>query len=189
MPRSRRWGLLLLLVLVSRPVAGVEPDWVDGRPEFKEGVDRGYFIWREGKQWHVRWTTRGSARFSGSVTSQGGELKSLKPIDVDEIVQQTDEGRESRVVVGRRGGIRVKPGTNPGRVKREQDRIRKDGEQRIHWTSRNDADLDGFDFKLDDEVESLRFVLEIDGATDALSVTVGGRNRHPDRNPFSVELR
>ena len=56
----------------------------DGKPDFSKGDEIGYYVWSTGDEWHVRWTTNGTMhRFNGSVLAEGGELKSLKRIDVE----------------------------------------------------------------------------------------------------------
>ena len=44
-----------------------------------------------------------------------------------------------------------------------QDKIEKDGDRKIWFDSKTDADIDGFDFKPDKKVKTLRFALRIDG--------------------------
>ena len=183
--------LPVILAVFSTPsVVGADLSWFAGRPAFSEGSDRGYFIWREGDTWHVRWTTKGQLlRFSGSVTAEGGELKSLKRIDVEEERRLIAPGRPARVVVGPRGRARVKPGTGPVVATREQDKIEKDGDRRIMWVARTDADIDGFNFKTDSKVTSLRFNLEIEGKSEAAFVYAGAARHQMNANPFRVDLK
>ncbi|MGH9882239.1 MAG: hypothetical protein ACRD6N_12455, partial [Pyrinomonadaceae bacterium] len=76
--------LFVLLFPISLSVSA-QSEIFEGRPVFAEGADFGYFLWRDGNKWHVRWTTKGRLRvFSGYVESTGGKLKSLKRIDVEE---------------------------------------------------------------------------------------------------------
>jgi hypothetical protein len=50
----------------------------DGRPAFKEGKALGYFIWRDGDTWKLRWTTFGAEhRFTGRVVVEGGQIASF----------------------------------------------------------------------------------------------------------------
>src|SRR5688500_20172948 len=75
-------GATFLVVYSYR--ADAQTSMYDGRPTFSEGVDLGYYIWKDGDQWNVRWTTRGTMRrFTGSVVADAGELESLKRIDVE----------------------------------------------------------------------------------------------------------
>jgi len=169
--------------------AGREP--FEGKPSFKEGRDLGYYVWTDGDTWHVRWTTMGAMRhFTGTVTSEGGELKSLKRIDVEAERKVIHPGRAPHVVRGPRGRPRGVAGGRPAVVEtREQDHIQMDGDHRIRFNARTDDDIDGYDFKLSRDVRALRFVLEIDGASRAVDVETGRNNRHPEQNPFIVQLR
>ena len=50
----------------------------NGRPKFDEGKALGYFVWRDGDTWKVRWTTFGAThRFSGRVVIESGEAFAL----------------------------------------------------------------------------------------------------------------
>src|SRR5690242_15190940 len=81
---SGSWLLLGLWLVLVAPTAAAQTELFEGKPEFKEGTDMGYYIWREGDTWKLRWTTTGALRhFTGHVTAEGGELKSLKRIDVE----------------------------------------------------------------------------------------------------------
>ena len=159
------------------------------QPAFAEGRDAGYHVWRDGEKWHVRWTTRGkSRRFRGSVTAEGGDLKSLKRIDVEVERRIIRSGRAPRVVVGRRGRVRLRRGRAPVVVTRRQDKIEKDGGHRIVFRSLTNDDIDGFDFKVGKKVSALRFVLEIDGKLRPKYVQVGEDSRQAPRLPFVVKL-
>lgn len=67
-------------------------------------------------------------------------------------------------------------------------RIEKEGDRHITWTSRNAADIDGFDFKVEKGVTVLRLVMAVDGETRSKDVVIGRTNRHPEQNPFRVNL-
>jgi len=95
----------------------------------------------------------------------------------------------ARVVVGPRGRARVRPGTGPVVATREQDKIEKDGDQRILWVARTDADIDGFNFKTDSRVTALRFNLEIGGKSEAAFVYAGAARHRMNANPFRVDLK
>jgi len=183
-------GVCLLTVgFLAVFVFGAEAFWFDGRPEFKEGSDFGYYVWRDGDKWHVRWTTMGRIRrFTGNVVAEGGRLESLKRIDVEEETRVIRGGRPGRVVVGPRGRVYARPGRPPVVVERTEDKIEKDGDRRIWWISRTTGDIDGFDFKVDD-VSVLRFVLEVDGRSLPEFVEVGRNNRRVPNNPFVVPLK
>ena len=177
----------LLMVAGANRATAASAGEFDGRPSFSEGSDKGYFVWRDGEKWSVRWTTQGKERrFSGNVTAEGGDLESLKRIDVDEERKVVAAGRPSRVVRGPRGRAHIRPGRGPVVATRDEDKIEKDGDRRIRWVARTDADIDGFDFKVDKKVNQLRFVMEVDGASRAAEVELGRENKHPAENPFVV---
>jgi hypothetical protein len=160
----------------------------DGKPAFAQGVELGYFVWKDGQTWHFRWTTMGRMRrFSGSVTAEGGKLKSLKRIDVETERRVLYPGRSPRVVWGPRGRPHVRGGRGPVVVERQQDKIEKDGDNRILFATRTNDDIDGFDFKVD-KVKSLRLVLEIDGQLQPGHVEVGRSNQKIPRLPFVIQL-
>ena len=163
----------------------------DGKPDVSKGDETSYYVWRDGDEWHVRWTTNGTAhRFNGSVMSEGGELKSLKRIDVESESRVVRSGRAPHVVRGPRGRvIGVGGGRAPVVVNREQDKIEKDADHRIHFLSSNDGDIDGFDFKVDRNVISLKFALEIDGKPAPRRIEVGKSNAKPSGDPFVVSLK
>ncbi len=163
----------------------------NGKPDFSKGDETSYYVWSIGDEWHVRWTTDGTAhRFNGSVLSEGGELKSLKRIDVESESRVVRSGRAPHVVRGPRGRvIGVGGGRAPVVVTKEQDKIEKDGDHRIHFFSTNDGDIDGFDFKVDKNVASLKFALEIDGKPAPRRIEVGKSNAKVSGVPFTVSLK
>ena len=190
MKRTIGMAVAILVAAGAVPVAAADAARFDGRPAFVEGSDRGYFVWRDGETWHVRWTTQGAQRrFTGQVTAEGGDLKSLKRIDVEKERPLLAPGRPGHAWRGPRGRLHVRPGRGPVVAEREQDRIEKDGDREIHWLSRTDADIDGFDFKVDSHVTHLRFVLEVDGESRPGLVEFGRANLRPERNPYGVDLR
>ena len=195
---SRKWlagALAVALVLGGTGLVAADRSLFEGRPSFEQGRDLGYYVWVDGDTWHVRWTTTGKMRhFTGHVAAAGGDLRSLKRIDVEKERRIIRPGRAPRVVRGPGGrvqGVRggVKSGRPPVVVTREQDKIDMDGDRRITFNARTDDDIDGFDFKVDGKVESLRFVLHIDGDSRPALVEAGRRNRHPAASPFVVNLR
>ena len=192
MSRMRLAAMLIAsMVLADLHLVAADRDDFAGRPSFKEGRDLGYYVWTDGDTWHVRWTTMGSMRhFTGTVTAEGGDLKSLKRIDVETERKIIRPGRAPRVVRGPRGRARGVAGGRPAVVAtREQDHIEMDGDRRIRFNARTDDDIDGYDFKVTREVKAVRFVLEIDGASRAADVEAGRNNHHPAQNPFVVQLR
>jgi hypothetical protein len=181
-------GWLVLLGAASNAQAQVEK--FDGKPAFSEGVDTGYYVWRDGDKWSVRWTTTGKLRhFTGSVTAEGGELKSLKRIDVESERRVLYPGRAPRIAVGPRGRVYRRGGAPPVVAERTQDKFEKDGDGRIIFNSRTNDDIDGFDFKTDAKVTALRFVLEIDGQFRPQLVETGKDNQKVGNVPFLIRLK
>lgn len=182
----------VVLVGMSIPIgADVNADRFNGKPEFREGKDLGYFVWKDGDTWKLRWTTFGADhRFTGRVTAEGGELRSLKRIDVDTERKVIAPGRAPRVVRGPRGRVRGVTGGRPAVVaSREEDKIEQETERVIRFATRTDDDIDGFDFKVTDGATLLRFVLEIDGKPRPAEVEVGRENFKPRENPLVAKLR
>jgi hypothetical protein len=183
-------ALTLILTLVQFTPAASAPDQIyDGRPVFSQGTDLGYFIWRDGDTWHVRWTTKGQKRrFSGAVETTGGKLKSLKRIDVESERKVLYPGRPGHVWVGPRGRVHSRRGRAPVVAERKEDKIEKDGDYRIVFSSLTDDDIDGFDFKVDNETGLLRFMLQIDGRPEAQRVELGKGNVRAERLPLVLAL-
>jgi hypothetical protein len=178
------------LALAAGLAAAGDAGWAEGRPTISEGFERGYYLWHDADGWHVRWTTAGGAhRFTGSVVAEGGGLEGLKRVDPEEEARILRPGRPARVVRGPRGRVHVRRGRAPVVQERAEDRVARDGDRRIVWSSRNDGDIDGFNFKVDRSVERLRFTFEVDGTSLARDVEVGRRNAQPPANPFTVDLR
>ena len=182
-------GVLSMAAMV--PLVAAPGDMFDGKPKFSEGNDFGYYVWREGSTWHLRWTTFGSMhRFSGAVVAEGGELDSLKRIDVETERRVIAPGRAPRVVRGPRGRVRgVTPGRSAVVATREQDHINKESDRRIVFDTRTDDDIDGFDFKVDEGVQVLRLSLQIDGEPRPRQIEVGRNNAHVASDPLVVNLR
>ena len=191
MSQLKKLGVIFVsvLTLTLSPSVFAQADKFDGRPAFAEGIDIGYYIWREGDKWLVRWTTKGpNRRFTGSVVAEGGELHDLKRIDLDEERKVLYPGRAPRVFVGPRGRTRVGGGRAPVVVEKNQDRIEKDGDHRIVFAAITSADIDGFNFKVDSKVTTLRFVLEINGRQMAQKVEFGKDNQKPSSLPLVVRI-
>ena len=192
--KSTEYSLLvvvsLFLLLGTAPLRASEKESkFDGEPSFSQGYDIGYFVWKDGDTWKVRWTTKGAQRhFNGTVIADSGKLKSLKRIDVEKASQVVRKGRRTRVVRGPRGGTRVRRGRAPVVVTKTQDKIEKDGDRKIWFDSKTDADIDGFDFKPDKHVKSLRFALKIDGESRRVLINLGEDRDRPSSSPFKVEL-
>jgi hypothetical protein len=179
--------MIMIAPLVS-PSALAQAHLFDGKPVFGDGVELGYYIWRDGEKWHLRWTTLGQMRrFTGSVVAEGGKLRSLDRVDVETERRVLYPGRAPHVWVGPRGRTHVGGGRAPAVVERKQDKIEKDGDHRIVFATRTN-DVDGFDFKVDEKVTSLRFVLEIEGRSMPQHVEVGKENKKAPRLPLVVQL-
>ena len=74
-------------------------------------------------------------------------------------------------------------------VERKQDRIEKDGDQRIVFAAITSNDIDGFNFKVDKKVTALRFVLEINGRQMPQRVEFGKDNQKPSSLPLVVRIQ
>jgi len=184
-----------IVVLVFISVLGLSPsllaqtDMFEGRPAFAEGTDLGYYIWKEGDKWKVRWTTRGPLRrFTGSVVADGGDLHDLKRIDLESERRVLYPGRAPNVWVGPRGRTHVGGGRAPVVVEHKQDIIKKEGGKTIVFNAKTRDDLDGFDFKLDKKVTSIRFVLEIEGRQMPQRVEIGKNNQKASALPLVVRI-
>jgi hypothetical protein len=163
----------------------------DGRPTFKEGKALGYFIWRDGDTWKLRWTTFGAEhRFSGRVVVEGGSIASFKRIDVDEERRVIRPGAAPRVVRGPAGRVRgVRPGRAPVVAERTEDRIEQENEGTLQWLTRTDDDVDGIDFKVTESSVVIRFNLMIDGEAKPAEVEIGKENFKPNENPIRARLK
>jgi hypothetical protein len=192
-----RHVLMVLSVLLS---AGAVPGVIasqtlavrfDGRPTFKEGKALGYFIWRDGDTWKLRWTTFGAEhQFMGRVVVEGGEVRSFKRIDVDEERKVIRPGAPPSVVRGPRGRVRaVRGGRAPVVAERTEDQIEQEDEHTLIWRTRTDNDVDGVDFKVTDATTVIRFNLMIDGQPKPAEVEVGKENFKPNENPVRVRLK
>jgi len=161
-----------------------------GKPSLQEGDAFGYFVWKTGDTWHVRWTTFGKLRrFTGRVTALGGELDSLKRIDVESESRVIRPGRAPHVVIGRRGRAHVVGGRPAVVATTEQDRIEKENDHNIVFRALTNDDLDGFDFKIDDKVDRVRLLLEVDGESRADNVKIGPNKSSVETNPLVIKVR
>jgi len=180
---------LSVLFIALSPNVLAQADRFEGRPAFAEGIDLSYYIWKEGDKWLVRWTTRGpNRRFTGSVVAEGGELHDLKRIDLDEERRVLYPGRAPHVAVGPRGRVYTHGGQAPVVVENKQDRVEKDGDHRIVFAAVTSSDIDGFNFKVDKKVTTLRFVLEINGRAMPQRVEFGRDNQKPASLPLVVRI-
>jgi len=190
MERYLTTGILLIFSLFgfAALAAAEQPDY-EGRPQFRAGWDRGYYIWKVGEVWKVRWTTLGVKRtFKGKVVAEGGELGGLKRIDVEAGRKVIRPGKPPRVI--RRPGRppRRVPGKPPTVVTRVEDRIWLEDAHTIRFETHTDDDVDGFDFRVGEGTRRLRFTLKIDGKSLPVDVEIGPGNVHPPDNPFVLAL-
>lgn len=183
--------VLLTLGAVSSASAQTAAVRFDGRPTFKEGKALGYFIWRDGDTWKLRWTTFGSEhRFAGRVVVEGGQIASFKRVDVDEERKVIRPGSAPRVVRGPAGRVRgVRPGRAPVVAERTEDKIEQEDEHTLQWLTRTDDDVDGLDFKVTAPTVVIRFNLLIDGEAKPAEVEVGKENFKPNENPVRARLK
>jgi hypothetical protein len=72
--RRATFGIVTALSLIIAPAAAAQTAAAqfDGRPTYKEGKALGYFIWRDGDTWKLRWMTFGAEqRFTGRIVVEG----------------------------------------------------------------------------------------------------------------------
>jgi hypothetical protein len=182
---------IVLLAGMSLVYADTPVQRLDGRPKFSDGKALGYFLWKDGDTWKLRWTTFGAEhRFSGRIMIEGGEIQSMKRIDVDTERRVIAPGRAPRVVRGPRGRVVGRTGGRaPVVAEREEDKIEQESENLIRFVTRTDDDLDGVDFKLKGRPQLVRFLLEIDGMPRPAEVEVGRDNFKPNEHPLSIRLQ
>lgn len=162
-----------------------------GKPEFSSGDALGYFVWKDGETWKLRWTTFGSThRFNGRVVVETGEIRDFKRVDVDTERKVLAPGRPARAVRGPRGRVvGVAPGRSAVVATRTEDKIAQETERLIVFTSETADDLDGFDFKVTQPTSVIRLFLEIDGKPRPAEIEVGKDNFKPNEHPVVIRLR
>ena len=182
---------LCLTSLATRASAETTLVQLQGKPKFSEGDALGYFVWKDGDTWKVRWTTFGAEHvFNGRVTLEGGDLRDFKAVDVDTERRVLAPGRAPRVVRGPRGRVRrVAPGRRAVVAEKDEDYIEQESERIIRFRARTDDDIDGFDFKTTGSVETIRFLLQIDERSRPEEIEVGRDNTKPGEDPLVVRLR
>lgn len=163
----------------------------DGRPTFKEGKALGYFIWRDGDTWKLRWMTFGAEhKFLGKIVVEGGDLVSFKRIDVDEERKVIRPGVRPSTVRGPRGRvIGTRPGRAPVVAEKTLDNIEQEDEQSLRWLTQTDDDIDGVDFKVSASATAIRFMLQIDGQPKPAEVEIGKENFKPNTFPLRALLK
>ena len=184
-------AVLAVLIGGSSVLAQTPATQFDGRPTFKEGKALGYFVWREGDTWKLRWTTFGSEhKFSGRVVLEGGQFASFKRIDVDEERKVVRPGTPARVVRGPAGRVRsVRSGRAPVVTEKTLDKIEQEDERTLQWLTQTDDDIDGVDFKVTGTTAIIRFVLQIDGEPKPTEVEIGKSNFKPNEHPMRAMLK
>ncbi|HTG88694.1 MAG TPA: hypothetical protein VL914_00820 [Vicinamibacterales bacterium] len=186
-------GRVMVITMLCSALVGAETTvaQVQGQPKFSDGKALGYFVWKDGDTWKVRWMTFGSVhRFSGRIQVEGGEIRSLKRVDVDTERKIMAPGRPGHVVLGPRGRVIGRTGGRPAIVaSREEDKIEQETEHLIRFLTRTTNDVDGLDFKVTDSSERLRFALQIDDKPRPEEVEVGKNNVKPNEHPLVVRLR
>jgi hypothetical protein len=180
-----------LLLWSSSSSAQVDVARLDGKPKFSEGKALGYFVWKDGDTFKLRWTTFGAQhRFMGRVVVEGGQVKSFKRIDVDEERKVLVPGRAPHVVRGPAGRVRgVAGGRRAVVATRTEDRIEQEDERTILFNTLTDDDIDGLDFKVTDDARAVRLVLQIDGVARPAEVEVGHENFKPNVAPLVIRIR
>ncbi|HEV8365668.1 MAG TPA: hypothetical protein VGQ52_19295 [Gemmatimonadaceae bacterium] len=184
----------VLIAVFGRPAtaaAQLPAETFDGRPTYKEGKALGYFVWRDGDTWKLRWMTFGANHtITGRIVVEGGDIKSFKRIDVDEERKVIRPGVAPHVVRGPRGRI---VGTRPGRApvvaERDLDKIEQEDEHTVRWLTNTNDDVDGLDVKVTDGATGLRLTLMIDGQARPNEVEVGKSNFKPGELPVRVKLK
>jgi hypothetical protein len=182
---------LVLAALSATSLAQTNEARFLGKPEFSSGDALGYFVWKDGDTWKLRWTTFGAEhRFTGRIVIEGGELRDFKRVDVDQERKVLAPGRPARVVRGPRGRVvGVQGGRGPIVATRTEDRIQQESERLIVFNTATDDDLDGLDFKVTAATTVIRLNLEIDGKPHPAEVEVGRNNFKPNENPVVIRLK
>ena len=148
----------------------------DGSPKFSAGRSQGYFIWKDGTTWKLRWTTLGTEhRFSGEILVEGGRVLSMK-----RFVPEPERRPSWRV---------SEPSRRTTGRPRDDDRIEKENESTIRFRARTAGDADGVDFTVTQAAREIRFILQIDGKSEKLDVTIGRSNFQPKILPVVAQLR
>jgi len=186
--------LIVAAALVGIPVGATAQEpatQYDGKPSFEAGKALGYFLWRDGETWKLRWMTFGAAHsFSGRVVVEGGAIESFKRIDIDTERQVIRPGHRTTTVRGPRGRpVAVRPGRAPVVAVKTLDKIEQQSETIVQWLTNTDDDLDGIDFKVTASATVLRFNLMIDDEARPKEVEGGKGNFKPGVNPVVVRLR
>jgi hypothetical protein len=52
-----------------------------GQPAFTPGQDHGFFIWKDGNGWHLRWVANGSTTYMYGKLTSNGQFMSVQPVN------------------------------------------------------------------------------------------------------------
>ena len=176
--------------MASIVLFGTSSDMYDGRPTIDRSHPTGYYLWRGGDQWHLRWVAIDHGRvFKGSVTAEGGGFGSMRQID------PSAEGRSylswvthMTVTVGRANGSRISQ-AGPPPQSNDRTSIQRNGVAQIIFDSRINDNISGFDFSADDSVAVLRFDLQVDGKARLEMLRIGRDNQAATEFPLVVNLK
>ncbi|MEP6509582.1 MAG: hypothetical protein ABJC63_15255 [Gemmatimonadales bacterium] len=172
---------------VVMTVAGpAGPDVFEGRPRFDQG-DAVYYVWRDGVQWHVRWTANDRGHdFKGLVVAQGGTFSFLKENDSEkETLAYLSSQRRIYVSSDRADpGLRV-----PDAISLNRAVIRPDGNDKIVFDARTTNSIGGFDFTPDDSVTIMQLDLQVDKKSVPGLVRLGKGAKKATELPLVVALR
>jgi hypothetical protein len=64
-----------------------------------------------------------------------------------------------------------------------------DGDSRIVFNTKTNDDIDGFDFKVEKSVTTLRMSLHVDGKATPNIIQAGKDNQKPHELPLVIELK
>ena len=189
--RRMRAALLMAPALVCLVAVGAHAEpaaQFDGAPRLTEGRATGYFVWREGLVWKVRWTTDGREHhFSGTVAVEGGTLTSMARVDDAEERRTVRRARGSRAQRNTRN--RVRRAGQPGDGPDGDDEVTRASDGQIRFDVLSREPLDGFDFAMTATTERIRFAFEPAGQGSNVAVVFGLRNLRATVNPLVAILR
>lgn len=171
----KRLTAFLVLALTLVAISSSAFAWglkLDERPDaFRPGQNRGYFIWRDQKGFHLWTTTRGQRHvFTGTVTTDGDRLD----VKLKDIEGRSEERPFGHLFTWNRPD-------RGDRVKLDQDR------DTVRFRFDNSGgDVDGIDFKVVGG-SKVRFDLYMDGQRiDPSEIYIGDEGWHPGRSAFTM---
>ena len=179
---------LAILISIGATTTAIQqsPDVLEGQPRFDQG-DAVYYVWHEGRTWHVRWTAMDRGHdFKGIVAVTGGTLGSLKENDSEKEALQF-LASQRRVPVG---NDRNDPGLRVAEVPTiNRTIIRPDGADKIVFDARTSNSIGGFDFVPDDSTTILQLDLQIDKKSVPGLVRLGKKMKKASEMPVAISLR